>query len=553
MLVLLSVSSMPRAQAGVVSPSPDHARDYTVYGTLPAVSERGAYPSIPRWKRQAADPPGSAATSEGATGAGSTSSASSPSSTAPSSVSSDASFSAEPTSANTTPSTGTGRISLPTSIPSISSTTTTLPPSSTTTSVPPGSTSDSSTVSTSGPSTSTDASTSSRGSTSVPPSSGSTSASSTTSRPTETTGMSLSIPTTDPPSISSQTWGSFTLTSSRPVLDPSPSTTTIKGSTTLYTTVIERTTYFTDGRTQTRTYTTVVPTGTLLPNLGSANGNIFAHDKGALVGLIIGVIAFVGLTAAWGFFAYRRHRMHHIQTEAAAAALSRPHGGTRALVLDEEDEDHHGGMGTRFIGAGPVSHDPSGGGGAYGRLRGGNTLESSAGEDGGMSPMGDTRSQDDAGGGVSLLAPVPIVGTGENASLMHPANRSAADVTLPVHPDSEVDLGVLPPLRPPLSPTRSLNSRRSSGPGPEPAAWLGGRAVSYSSLRSPTSTDPFATDMAQTMSPTSPASRSSVYSQEEGVSNLGHLSSPDSQLATMAAGAGALGVAYTSKNASLSP
>ena len=62
----------------------------------------------------------------------------------------------------------------------------------------------------------------------------------------------------------------------------------------------------------------------------------FQHDKGALAGLIVGCIAFVGLVIAWALFAYRRHRMHHEQAEAAAAALG---GGARAMTLDEEDED----------------------------------------------------------------------------------------------------------------------------------------------------------------------------------------------------------------------
>ncbi|OJT14834.1 hypothetical protein TRAPUB_8628 [Trametes pubescens] len=234
-----------------------------------------------------------------------------------------------------------------------------------------------------------------------------------------------------------------------------------------------------------------------------------------------------------------------MQAEAAAAALGRGGGGTRAFVLDE-DYQHHGGA-TRFVGSGPAS---SGGGAAtYDRLRGGNNnLESPTGDDGGISPVGDARSQDDAGGGFAGLAPVPIIGAGEDATLMHPANRSAADITLPADPSSDEEIGVLPPLRQPTSPTRSIASRRSSGPGPEPAAWLGGRTVSYNSLRSPD--DPFRSSAAP-MSPTSatsPASRSSIYS-DEGQSNVGHMSlNPDVPLGAAAT----LGAMYTSRNTSMS-
>ncbi|KAJ8482365.1 hypothetical protein ONZ51_g5406 [Trametes cubensis] len=306
--------------------------------------------------------------------------------------------------------------------------------------------------------------------------------------------------------------------------------------------------------THTSTYTTVVPTGTLIPNQATVDGNVFAHDKDALAGLIVGVIAFVGLTAAWGFFAYRRHHVRRMQAEAAAAALGRSHGGPRALVLDEDDEDG-GTAATRFNGVGPVSHPPSGGI-VYDRIRGGNTLESPMGEDGGMSPIGDARSQDDAGGGVAALAPVPIVGMGEDASLMHPANRSAADVTLPVDPEADAEISVLPfpPPRQPMSPSRSLTSRPSSGPGPEPAEWLGGRAVSYNSLRNRASADRYRTEVPLPASPTSRTSRSSVYS-DEVVSSPSHTAQPEPQMvataATMAT-TGALGPAYTSKNASMS-
>ena len=69
----------------------------------------------------------------------------------------------------------------------------------------------------------------------------------------------------------------------------------------------------------------------------------FAHDRGALAGLIVGCVAFGALVLALGIFAYRRHRVRH----AEVAALGR--GGPRSMVLDEEDDD---GGSTRFIGQG---------------------------------------------------------------------------------------------------------------------------------------------------------------------------------------------------------
>ena len=113
--------------------------------------------------------------------------------------------------------------------------------------------------------------------------------------------------------------------------------------------------------------------------------------------------------------------MHRAANEAAAAALADGGHGPRAMTLDEEDDEE--GPATRFIGQGSVSRHT--GGPVYDRLRGGNTLES-PGVDVGLGSPIDPRSQVDLGGGVPMLAPVPIVlGTGEEASLMHPSNRSA--------------------------------------------------------------------------------------------------------------------------------
>lgn len=251
----------------------------------------------------------------------------------------------------------------------------------------------------------------------------------------------------------------------------------------------------------------------------------FKHDKGALAGLIVGCIAFTGLLVAWALFAYRRHRIHREQTEAAAAVLGG--SGLRAMTLDEEDEDDPQ---TRFVGAGSVSRA---GGPLYDRLRGGNTL-GSPGEEDIASPLGDTRGQDEAGGGTSVLAPVPIlgrVGTGEDASLMHPANRSAPNVLLQGSTDALVGV----PLSPPKSPVKSLAGTSTSGPGPDPAEWLGGRPVSFPSVPAGSSSG------ARPMS----MSQSSIYSDEALSANR---QSVGPELATAAA----LGGAYMSRNGSMS-
>ncbi|KAI0827011.1 hypothetical protein BC628DRAFT_190868 [Trametes gibbosa] len=346
---------------------------------------------------------------------------------------------------------------------------------------------------------------------------------------------------------------SFRLSSSRPVLGPtatpSRSTTTVRGATTLFTTVVKTTTFSRDGMTRTSTYTTIVPTGTLIPNGSVSNNDMFKHNKGALAGLIVGLIAFVGIVAAWGFFAYRRHHIHRMQAEAATTALGRSNGGNRAFVLDEDDEDR-GGLATQFVGGAPASLPQDGVTVAYDCLRGGNNMESPSNDAVETRPIGDAQGHDDAGRGIVGLAPVPIVGTGEDASLMHPANRSAADVTLPVALDPDAEMGVLPHPRTPRSPPFSVGSRRSSGPGPEPAAWLGGRAASYGSLNHSNAVDPFKTDAVlhtSPSSPTYPSSRSSVYS-DEGATTLP--SGFDAQLAATAAGA--LSGAFASRNASMS-
>ena len=227
--------------------------------------------------------------------------------------------------------------------------------------------------------------------------------------------------------------------------------------------------------------------------------------------MIIGSIAFAGLIVAWGLFAYRRHRLRNAQAVDAAAALRSGPGGARPFMLDE-DEDDQGNM--HFVGAGSVSRGT--GSVRYDRLRGGNNLDAAA-EDGTISPVGDTRGQDVAGGGDIGLEPVPIVGgrvgQTEDASLMHPANRSAVDITQP---------GEFSPISP-RSRVQSLGNRSSAGPGPDPAEWLGGRVASYPDMKA---TGPLERDSTQLRS----MSPQSLYSDEGfssggNPSGAGHMSS----------------------------
>ncbi|KAI1798365.1 hypothetical protein LXA43DRAFT_1088474 [Ganoderma leucocontextum] len=263
--------------------------------------------------------------------------------------------------------------------------------------------------------------------------------------------------------------------------------------TTLFTTVVKTSMTVNSGRTSTRTTTEVVPTGTLMPDTSGA-GNIFARDKGALAGLILGCIALAGLIVAWALFAYRRHRVRSAQNADAVAALRSGPGRTRAVMLDEEDDEDGHAADMAFLGAGPVSR--TSGGVRYARLRGGNHLEGAA-EDG-----SGTRRQDVSGGAAvgfaSASIPRGLDEEMEDAVLMHPSNRDF-DVT-PAGVSNGSSLG---------SQDRASAGNSSPGAGLGPVKSLGGQVASPD----PTTAGYFDGAVHDNLSER-PASPSSVYSDE---------------------------------------
>ncbi|OBZ77959.1 hypothetical protein A0H81_02077 [Grifola frondosa] len=271
----------------------------------------------------------------------------------------------------------------------------------------------------------------------------------------------------------------------------------------------------------TTTYTTVVATGTLIPNATSGSDNIFAHNSGALAGLIIGVIAFVLLMAALIFLAYRRQRMHRLEADVAAAALV-SRSGLRIRALDDDDDQGASGMAERFD-SGSVTRFSIG---TYDRLRGGNMASSSR-EDGLGGSASDRRGKDDVGDG-----PESRVGS---VALTHPPNSSARDISSL----ADAALGPsLPPVRPPL---RVHLRHSSSGPGPEPAAWLGGEDISFDAAD-----DPFK----DPLPPPSPVLLSSLYGRSEEDAQLGSPVSENFERDLLALAA--VGNAYVSRTASRS-
>ncbi|PIL27368.1 hypothetical protein GSI_10515 [Ganoderma sinense ZZ0214-1] len=351
--------------------------------------------------------------------------------------------------------------SSPTSIPSL---------------IPTMSTSLSSSISSSSPSPSSDPFSASVSPTTPPSSASSSSSLSGTSYPSSITD-SLSASSSTSTSVLPQTTTPITVF---------PTTRT-----TLYTTVVKTYTTVSGGRTIIGTSTEVVPTDTLMPG-GGGNGNIFAHDKGALAGLVLGCIALTGLVAALGLFAYRRHRARSAQNLDAVTALRGGPGGPRALMLDEDDDDsrHIGGM--TFLGTHPVSR--TSGGARYALLHGGNNLEGAA-EDGNM------RRQDVSEGRAVALPPIPtlrgLAEEMEDAVLMHPANRSEHDIV--------AESGSSPRLQAPPSVGNSSSGTRSGS-----AVWLGGPVMSSPEV----STTGYFDSTSTHSLPPRPMSPSSVYSDD---------------------------------------
>ncbi|KAI0937725.1 hypothetical protein AcV7_003680 [Taiwanofungus camphoratus] len=343
-----------------------------------------------------------------------------------------------------------------------------------------------------------------------------------------------SDPTYVPSTSSSSPWpyqsrtesGSTRPPSSSPTLSPSPSYTsayslpaTSSGSdlpppasssssarmvvSTVYTTVVYTSTYTSGSHSGVWTWTTVVTTGTLIPEAAAdTHGNIFAHNGGALAGLVIGCIAFVAVIGVWSFLGLRRYRVRRMEAEAAAGTLgtqanygSTGRPGRRGPILADDDDDEEpgmipspqGGMAEHF--GVPVSL--AGAGGAYGRLRGGNA-ETGESPDGAAAVVGDPASQEEVGArgsrssdGAVGAVPMSREGSNEHDALIHSGNSSSADML------------AFPPAAAQVGPRSPARSRRSSCFGPDPAAWLGGRDVEYAVLAD----DPFKDPVSPTLPP----------------------------------------------------
>ncbi|CCM05989.1 uncharacterized protein FIBRA_08230 [Fibroporia radiculosa] len=220
---------------------------------------------------------------------------------------------------------------------------------------------------------------------------------STTSSPlTSSTDPTFSFTTTHPilqpssPSITSVS--AFTVHSS----DSSTSWTTYSSPTstshstsdqmtwsTIVETIVLTSTYTGQDWTSVTQWTSVVVTGTLIPEQsGDPHNDALAHSPGALAGVILGSMAFVSMLALMLVLAYRRHRLH--RTEAEAAALNGTRGRRPSMILADDDYDDSPGVNSMS----PFSpHGPGGmmqfgppvallagmgaGPAAYNRLRGG--------------------------------------------------------------------------------------------------------------------------------------------------------------------------------------
>lgn len=179
-----------------------------------------------------------------------------------------------------------------------------------------------------------------------------------------------------------------------------------------------------------------------------------AHRPGAIAGVVIGSVAFVGLLVAWLFIARRRHQV--AVQEAEAAVLSGPHSGGgrtsfgrgRTLVLDDDSRSvlPQPRMSELYTSV-PIAR----GSAEYGRLHSG------------LPESEEIISPDNPPGIVGVTAGTSprrdSPGTREDDELMK--NNSREDV-------NEAYIARVP--RSPMS-----QRSRASSLGPDPGAWLGNR------------------------------------------------------------------------------
>ncbi|CAL1709361.1 unnamed protein product [Somion occarium] len=270
-------------------------------------------------------------------------------------------------------------------------------------------------------------------------------------------------------------------TSSRPVLQPSgsfplsvisdetsTSSTSVVHShfSTMFTTIVLTSTFTNQGSTGVTTVTSIVATGTLIPNSDSTNGNIFDHNPGAIAGVVIGIVAFVALLACWLFIARRRHHLRIREAELAAlsggtSGLGRSGlGGTRTLILDDDDRDDI----LRNPPDSPMEERP----GPVVALRGGEYSRTNS----ELPEHQDIESPDNPPGDA-------ISDTSNHTHLgsSHDVGSTEQDALMGNSP--RLDVAEIEPL-PVARRAMSARSRASSGmSGPDPAAWLSNRDIPY--------------------------------------------------------------------------
>lgn len=195
-----------------------------------------------------------------------------------------------------------------------------------------------------------------------------------------------------------------------------------------------------------------------------------AHNPGAIAGLAIGIIAFIVLIAIWIFFARRRHLAR--LSEAEDAALGGPPGSRmygragsgrpRTAVLDGEDVDY------LEQPMSPMAERQAGAILAAAGLAGGHYTS-----DNPFDHADDEGAEERTRGGNSASA------SGFGAAAAGGSGSDEVDdfMVYPSLPPSTTDLHNPPPPRPPKSPFRPRTSS-----GPDPAAWLGGKDIPFTSI-----------------------------------------------------------------------
>ncbi|CAL1709356.1 unnamed protein product [Somion occarium] len=339
---------------------------------------------------------------------------------------------------------------------------TSLPPSSPPTSIPPSSIPPSSAPSTApSPQPTSDLSSSTLSSSNTmtattPPVSITTSSSTTLTFTSSSESFSLSSSPSEPPATSTST--DETSTSSTSVVHSHFST--------MFTTIVLTSTFTNQGSTGVTTVTSIVATGTLIPNSDSTNGNIFDHNPGAIAGVVIGIVAFVALLACWLFIARRRHHLRIREAELAAlsggtSGLGRSGlGGTRTLILDDDDRDDI----LRNPPDSPMEERP----GPVVALRGGEYSRTNS----ELPEHQDIESPDNPPGDA-------ISDTSNHTHLgsSHDVGSTEQDALMGNSP--RLDVAEIEPL-PVARRAMSARSRASSGmSGPDPAAWLSNRDIPY--------------------------------------------------------------------------